>query len=164
MRRFREIALLLAVLSAGCASAGPTSLPPGTARESLSGEWTGEDTSDQAGSCTLTLRGKQSHRSKNAVTLVLEVAPDGRLTGRRKLASGELQEPRWSGQVASDFQVQITRSFTATCGDRSVGGSSQLKGRFVTTPHGLEVRFGGEETWCPTENCKFVVAYVLTKR
>jgi hypothetical protein len=150
----------LSICLIGCTTTGRTPKPD-TPFEFLSGEWEGELTVAQTGSCPV---GRGQEKGVN-VRFAVKVTPDGYFTARqgRPPFDSDESRTRWTGSVDRAFRLAITSVWTAICGSETLERQSQLSGRIVETSRGLELRIGGQQEWCPKRGCSFRVTYVLAR-
>jgi hypothetical protein len=157
----RLVGLLLAVVSAGCAShSAPDGQPlnlNGAGVESLSGDWTGTFEVRRAGDCSV----QKGDSTTGTFHWTLTVQPDGAFELRLRGAGPD--EHGMLGVLGPGYQVTALRSFRGDCPGGTDDVRTKLVGQVTQGPAGPVLELAGKETACQKANCVFNLRYRLIK-
>jgi len=160
MSRWKGSLLLAPILVASCGddeTTGPSpDEPDAIYMSSLSGVWNGTMHVIRTGDCTLA--GNDS--TAVPVIFLVDVQSDGSITS---FADTYLPEDDWSGAIAGDLSVALSKTFDTSCNGNTYTATVNYTGDLHRLGgEGYRLVVSSEEDWCPDFNCKFRIRYDLT--
>ncbi len=156
-------AALLAVIPlflAGCPGEAPVA-PEGVESNApdpaeLAGTWKGIQITTATGACTLS----GSRVDTSSVVFDCWVNESGEIWWRQ---SEPAAYSTWNGTIASNYYIQIRRTFDVECGGQLRRRNGTYEGTIRKEEGSYRLDMSADEVWCPEYNCTFHVSFSVAR-